>query len=508
MAKKEVAVTEILYPIETVIPAVNISGVDAWKPYKSIKSEAFENAMKLHRAGCASDPDYESTYRAPTADLFGIEDARVRRHFNWLGLNLKTSEYASTIAAKYNELNADMSGDDKEKYHAVIRARVRIGSTVAEYTRYFCEEIVNDLAHIAIESTLRNGQKMVHADRAYGCDIGYLNLAKFRRLFDNTPAFCEARAEAEFTRIRVEGARCASSYLARFSHYLSAKGSERYKSTRKYLDEYASSSRSATEDSAEGSRVGTNFMFYIRRMLSVIRDSDPRYAGIRFGHDFIPFIDKVLVDFVYTVAMRALIIITDTNTETISSKTIHSVVIGMLTPPQAIYERDITSFEMVNVKRATVAKDGGKRGSENRDELFAVIAKPSIVREIDELYPAPQRQTADQSVDEVVDRDDDAGDADSAQKLKRAPKKILQQIAKKISPDADDAPSDKTAPAASISEEEAAVASDEDVDEVVVEKPVVAVEKPIVVAEKPVKTPRAKKAPSEKKREPAKSKAR
>jgi hypothetical protein len=110
------------------------------------------------------------------------------------------------------------------------------------------------------------------------------------------------------------------------------------------------------------------FSFYIKKMLKIIRDADKRYEGLRFSQELVPFIDTILNEFIQLVANRAIIHITTTSAQTVSTAVIRSIITGMMATPGALLERAITLDK---------AADG----------YVARIDTPSFIKHIDSLYP-------------------------------------------------------------------------------------------------------------------------
>lgn len=335
-------------------------------------------------------------------DDCGIEDARVRRHLDKLGLNGAVAAYVSALkstaapdGAAKSEKDADidadsaMSEEDCAKRAAVLDKRIRIGYSVPAYLRGYCEEIVNDLAHVGIAAALAANRKIVLDSHIFEENGFFLKNAQFAPLFRNLPSFIAASEKWCTYAKNMHAAETASTYLAEFSRYISDTGTDKFKAIRKNIDEFINES-TCDEDEPE-EKEDARFEFYIKRMLRTIRLSDERFAALRFSKRINPLIDNILAEFIQLVAMRAIVHIQATGAETVSEAIIRAVILGMMATPSALDERVITHVAMEHIM-AIPSADGGIKRAE-RDEMVAQIAVPKFIRFIDELYPLGTHKT-------------------------------------------------------------------------------------------------------------------
>jgi hypothetical protein len=74
-----------------------------------------------------------------------------------------------------------------------MHARVRVSGSAPSYLRLFCEEIANDLAHLAIYGMCAKHEMIMKEEHIFINDCENLPLSHFRGLFANLPAFATAR---------------------------------------------------------------------------------------------------------------------------------------------------------------------------------------------------------------------------------------------------------------------------------------------------------------------------
>lgn len=389
------------------------SPVAAWKPYKVIKHDAYINSdipAKYEAEKAQMKAKYEAKKQEAIKDgtelpeephdpidqfesQFGIEKARVRRHLDKLGLNASITAYIKTIKDKYGDIpNPVYTQDEKEQREAVLEERVRIGNLVANYLRGFCEEIVNDLTHIAIESALHADRKIVRDSHIFDANGFYIGHAQFKNLFMGLPSFVEARMKYMLRDSHLLASEAVRDYFGEISRNINVTGREKYDvmhdnvvqfiKTLKKPDEEeedepeaaaAASSSAATDASATISAEmhtceDARFTFYIKKMLKTIRNSDQRYSGLRFSRRLTPFIDSVLNEFIQLVAMRAFIHIETTEAQTVSTAVVRSVVLGMMASPASLLDR-----------RVSVHGTG--------DAMETQMTDPAFIKMLDELYP-------------------------------------------------------------------------------------------------------------------------
>jgi histone H3/H4 len=422
MSKKQVQPTrDIVATLAREIPAQ----LEPWKPFKELKAHAYAVAVAAWDAKKEGRTEKEIAKDEPAETDFGIEDARVRRHLDKLGLNASITAYVRAIKDKYKAPESvtkapesvakapegtvkappekpKMSQDDIDRCSAVLNERIRIGNSVPAYLRGFCEEIVNDLAHIAIEAALRADRKIVLDSHIFANDGYYLAASQFKNLYQHLPSFMEAHTKYSMRAKQALAGEITDTYLAEFSRFISATGQSRYKAIRKNISDFVNKSHrdedeSATEPSAPEDKKDARFTFYIRKIVRIIRMSDPRFSDLRFSKHIIPFIDNILTEFIQLVAMRAIVHITTTGAETVSKSIINSIILGMFATPYSLMERDVAGLEKLHVTRNVTKKitegDTTKhvKCSEECDQLTATLNRPAFMTFVDNLYPLPAR---------------------------------------------------------------------------------------------------------------------
>lgn len=418
MSKKPLTETrDIAKTIDDACPTP--AAVPAWKSFKEIKvaaltasiiaadaqaKEAKKELLGKRNAHDVAVEMVEAENSGKSLEQFedfplfgyGIEDARVRRNLDKFGLNSAITAYIKTIRAKYPEdVKPTYTEEEKAQREAAMDNRARIGSLVSEYLRCFCEEIVNDVAHVAIEAALRAKRKIVLISHIFDANGFYLKSAPFKNLFVDLPAFVDAQMKFADKDNRALVAKTVLSYLGEFARNLTSR--EKYDLVRENIEQYiksdkeeeagvesapvpapAASSSAAPAPAPAGEAAQTKkkkdarFSFYIKKMLSVIRDSDPRYENIRFNHDLTPFIDTILNEFIQIVAMRAIVHITTMEIQTVSTAIIRAIILGMMATPTSLFER-----------KMAVEKVNGKWESR--------IAVPNVILFIDTIYPLGPR---------------------------------------------------------------------------------------------------------------------
>lgn len=389
----------------------------------------------------------------PTESIFGIEDARVRRHIDKLGLNasittfvremeqksvardVSTPRASGESASRASEDTAPeiiMSPEDRDKCDAALAVRVRVGKSAAVYLRWFCEEIANDVIHIAIESALQSGRKVVFDDHIFEgmSGAGAVN-ARFRGLFEHLPVFIAAR-DAYMRRARdIDTASAVSAYLSHFRRAIGDNWQQQFADARDDISTFATicaagapvapgapstaSRDAAADDSGDATAADSaHFTFYITRMTRTIRFSDARYINLKFNNRFIPFIDALIKEFIHLVTMRAIVHTMVTGVETISEYIVQAVILGMMATPSALFERALGPFttahftKRVNADAPAGAESlDGKRGAHLRprvpvegDWAKTEITQPAFIRVVDEIYhlePRAKHARADAS---------------------------------------------------------------------------------------------------------------
>jgi len=401
--------------IATLLSVPELEPIAPWDTFKSIKDAAYQAALVApppppkapkepkegEEAAAVAEP------KKPELSDFGIEDARVRRHLDKFGLNAAVTARVSAIKDKYKPVSpdvpaAEMSAEDADLKAAILGARVRIGNGVPAYVRGYCEEIINDLAHAAIWAAIAAKRKIVHDSHIFAHDGFYIRSSKFRALFECLPSFMEAREKYAHIARDATAAQIARSYVTDLSRYITENGQTRYNTARDRLAAFAADVVKEDEDeiaeatAAQGK--DARFVFYIRKMLKTIRDSDETFGNLRFSKHLIPLLDNIITDFIMLVAMRALISINVSGAETVSEPVVHSIILGMMATPAAMEQRTI----LPEMKRETVTKMESKEVGEGADKhtvkeevtrevLVATVSRPEFMTFIDELYPLTPR---------------------------------------------------------------------------------------------------------------------
>lgn len=398
MAKKPAAEYR---EISATLARAEPSPVAAWKPYKVIKHDAYINSdipAKYEAEKARMKTEYEAkkqeAIKAGTKlpeephdpidqfeSQFGIEKARVRRHLDKLGLNASITAYIKAIKDKYGDVpNPTYTQDEKDQREAVLEERVRIGNLVANYLRGFCEEIVSDLTHIAIESALHADRKIVRDSHIFDANGFYIGPAQFKNLFMGLPSFVEARMKYMLRDSHLLASEAVRDYFSEISRNINATGREKYDAmhenvvqfikTLKKPDEEEEDEAAASSSAAPEVHAGEDarFTFYIKKMLKTIRNSDQRYSGLRFSRRLTPFIDSVLNEFIQLVAMRAFIHIETTEAQTVSTAVVRSVVLSMMASPASLLDR-----------RVSVQGTG--------EAMETQMTDPAFIKMLDDLYP-------------------------------------------------------------------------------------------------------------------------
>jgi len=378
--------------IASITDTVTYAPIEQWKLYKDLKFEAFTKQKEAF----ANSPKKENTNEPKLSD-FGIEDARVRRHLDKYGLNNAITKVVNELKEKYKPAEGSTSvvprsQEDEDKRNAVLTARVRIGNMVPECIRMFSEEIANDIIHIAIESALCSERKIVHESYIFDSNCNYIQLSRFRNLYENLPAFTEMRTKYTIANHKHQIAVAAKTYLSEFSRYITTNGQQKFQANRDYLsdiiDEKIDDDERADDAVIEKD---TRFTFYVKKMLKVIRESDSRCGKLRFSKHLIPFINDIIIEFISLVAVRALVQINIAQAETVSESVVRTVIVGMLATPAALSERVITSIAMQSVEDKVTEKTGVDGATvtviKQVEKLVASIATPSFITYIDTVIP-------------------------------------------------------------------------------------------------------------------------
>lgn len=444
---KKVAAAPAIHNIVALLARSEPEAIAPWKSFKELKAAAFKEAKAKWDAEVAKAATPDDIPKEPVETDFGIEDARVRRHLDKLGLNAAITAYVNTIKDKYKKLGIkkpEFTPDEIARRDAVLSERIRIGNPVPTFLRGFCEEIINDLTHIAIEAALRADRKIVLDSHIFENDCLFLAASQFKNLFMQLPTFMDAREKYTIRGRSALVAEITDKYLSEFSRYISENGKAKFAGTRENIRAFINKSHKEEDDApqsdapststapaATGAEASTTavaapvpvvaaasaeavaeegpaagaqnkkdarFIFYIRRMTRIIRLSDPRFQELRFSRNIIPFLDNILTEFVQLISMRAIIHIMETGAETVSKSIIHAIILGMMATPASLMERSIVKLAMDRVEKNVTEKVVGADGvahnvkhTEESDELVATLAEPAFIKFVDDLYPLGMR---------------------------------------------------------------------------------------------------------------------
>ncbi len=419
MSKKPTVPPTIPSIKELLAPGSPIA-IAAWARYKDLKKAEYE-AKKAEY-----DAKHDETKPAPSIDDFGIEDARVRRLFDKHGLNKPITSFIDALPT-HQEKQADdtmkdvLSEADEKRKEAIQRERIRIGNAVSPYLASFCEEIVNDLVHAAIQAALYHEDKNIVVAHLFSDSGAFIQDAPFKNLFMSLPSFIAAQRKCEKLQMMMRAAKCTNSHLKRLTRFVKPAGKTALDEMREKITEFTdeiegkkdkpapkkrtprapAAAAVATADSvaevkkeeaepadddfgevvvakpvkkpkkvavaaagtsADAEKKDARFTFYIYKILRVIRGSDKKFEEVRFSKSFVPLIDDILFEFVQLVAMRSYIHILTTGAETISEHIIRAVILAMMATPAALCEHKLAEPEMRHVESVSmkkITKEGG-----------------------------------------------------------------------------------------------------------------------------------------------------
>jgi len=274
-----------------------------------------------------------------------VEAARVRRHFDKLGINYALTMKVREIKARYKDPSGaknllPMTEADATMIGAISGVRYRVGSQAAVYLSFIIEMMLNDISRAAIESAIADKKKILHVRQLFARGGMFLNMCRFAPLFKSLPAFAEAESEYRST-ARIED---ASTFAHKCLTFIKRSAKEAAKSRITALEESLEKESVAAlvgelaEDAAQAAD-DSSFKFYVSTFLRTLIRNEPRYATIRTSGAFRNFLNALTLQLVQKFAMYSKELVDLLHARTVSNNVVLTVLKLMLAAPSDVVDR-------------------------------------------------------------------------------------------------------------------------------------------------------------------------